>query len=125
MVAVATSSRSGGPATATASGASTGSSSSEAPLPDFTFTGDGGSITGDIVSGGGVGPGSTPGVDVQFLSYRDPAQGFAGPQLYVQIVSDTNASDSQWVGYGEGSGAEEVSVQGRPGYLTVLGHPTA
>jgi hypothetical protein len=121
VVAVATSSRSGGPATATASGASTGSSPSEAPLPDFTFTGAGGSITGDIVSGGGVGPGSTPGVDVQFLSYRDPAQGFDGPQLYVQIVSDTNASDSQSVGYGEGSGAEEVSVQGRPGYLTVLG----
>lgn len=68
-----------------------------------------------------MGPGSTPGVDVQFLSYRDPAQGFAGPQLYVQIVSDTDASDSQSVGYGEGSGAEEVSVQGRPGYLTVVG----
>jgi hypothetical protein len=99
------------------SGATTGST-----LPDLTLDPAAGTVTGDEVVDGAAGPVLTPGLDVRYLSFRDPTQGLGGPQLSVQVVRDTDAGDSNSVAYGEGGDqAEAATVNGRPAYLTVLG----
>lgn len=108
--------------TTTGSGTSSGAPTTGPTLPDLTLDPAAGSVTGDEIVDGTPGPLLTPGLDVRYLSFRDPAQGFGGPQLSVQVVRDTDPADSSSVAYGEGDAqAEVVTVSGRPGHLTVLG----
>jgi len=91
-------------------------------LPDYGLDGAAGSVVTDEVTLGAPGATVVAGLEVKFSSFRDPARGFGGPQLYVQAVRDLVPGDARSVSYGDdGDQTRSVTIGGRPGHVTVLG----
>ncbi|MEO7556208.1 MAG: hypothetical protein ABIV94_06350 [Acidimicrobiales bacterium] len=111
----------GGDSARTGSGPTT-SAPDTSFLPDYELDGAAGSVVTDEVMLGAPGATVVAGLDVRFSSFRDPARGFGGPQLYVQAVRDLAPGDARSVSYGDdGDQTRTVTIGGRSGHVTVLG----